>query len=72
MQMNDYYISPFDDKDYELFLQNLMIHFNLDLRGYKQHRLRRRTDILLKNITSAPIKSILNFLRKIPQNGMSF
>ncbi len=71
--MNDYYISPFDDKDYELFLQNLMIHFNLDLRGYKQHRLRRRTDILLKkNIILVPIKSISIFLRKTPQNGMSF
>lgn len=44
----EFYSPPFDDNDYELFLKKLIKHFNLDLTGYKQHRVRRRTDLLLR------------------------
>ncbi|HOB16152.1 MAG TPA: protein-glutamate O-methyltransferase CheR [Defluviitoga sp.] len=62
--MNEYYISQFDDKDYELFLQNLIKHFDLDLRGYKQHRLRRRTDILLKKYNLKSYSEYFELLKK--------
>lgn len=42
------YSSPYDDKDYEVFLKNLIKRFEMDLTGYKQHRVRRRIDMLMR------------------------
>ena len=48
MNENLIYKSPYDDTDYEKLLVNLNNHFKLDLSGYKQHRVRRRIDMLMR------------------------
>jgi len=63
--MSEFYSSPFDDEDYKLFLKKLVTHFNLDLSGYKQHRVRRRTDILLKKYK---INSYAEYLKLLQEN----
>lgn len=42
------YSSPYDDRDYENFLKDLIRRFEMDLTGYKQHRVRRRIDMLMR------------------------
>lgn len=42
------YSSPYNDDDYEKFLKDLIKRFEMDLTGYKQHRVRRRIDMLMR------------------------
>lgn len=39
---------PLSDEEFEWFLKQLNIKFGIDLSGYKPHRVKRRTEILLK------------------------
>lgn len=43
-----------NDPEFEWFVNEVFKHFQLDLKGYKPHRVKRRTDILLRkhNVTS--------------------
>ncbi|MGY4687388.1 CheR family methyltransferase [Petrotoga sp. DB-2] len=70
--MADYYSSPYDDEDYKLFLKKLVTHFNLDLSGYKQHRVRRRTDILLKKYGINSYSEYLELLQKNKDKWQEF
>jgi len=70
--MAEFYSSPFDDEDYRLFLKNLVTHFNLDLSGYKQHRVRRRTDILLKKYGMNSYSEYLELLKKNKDKWLEF
>lgn len=64
MNENLIYKSPFDDKEYEVLLQNLIKHFKMDLTGYKQHRVRRRIDMLLKKHSNKNYSEYFNLLTK--------
>ncbi|PNR97152.1 protein-glutamate O-methyltransferase CheR [Petrotoga sp. 9PWA.NaAc.5.4] len=70
--MNEFYNSIYDDKDYESFLNNLIKYFNLDLKGYKQHRLRRRIDILLKKYNLKSYNEYFEMLKKNPEKWNEF
>ncbi|HOO74337.1 MAG: protein-glutamate O-methyltransferase CheR [Thermotogae bacterium] len=58
------YNSPFDDRDYEKFLLEIKNHFQLDLSGYKQHRVRRRIDMLMRKHSMKTYSDYMAILKK--------
>lgn len=61
------YSSPFDDNDYEIFLKNLIKRFEMDLTGYKQHRVRRRIDMLMRKHS---FNSYLEYFEKLKNDDL--
>lgn len=57
------YSSPYDDKEYVWLLDNIAKHFQLDLRGYKQHRVRRRIDMIMRKYSYKSYKDYFKDLK---------
>lgn len=66
------YESQYDDKDYERLLQDLIKYFQLDVTGYKQHRVRRRIDILMKKYSYKTYSDYMKDLRNDPKKWDEF
>ncbi|OQY10413.1 MAG: chemotaxis protein CheR [Marinitoga sp. 4572_148] len=64
MDEKSLYSSPYDDKEYVWLLDNIARHFQLDLRGYKQHRVRRRIDMLMRKYSYKDYKTYFEDLRR--------
>ncbi|GAB6188309.1 protein-glutamate O-methyltransferase CheR [Marinitoga arctica] len=64
MDEKSLYNSPYDDKDYIWLLDNIARYFQLDLRGYKQHRVRRRIDMLMRKYSYDSYKKYFEDLKK--------
>ena len=58
------YKSPYNDKDYEKLLKDLNTHFEVDLSGYKQHRVRRRIDMLMRKHSYKTYGEYMSDLKK--------
>ncbi|KAF2956065.1 protein-glutamate O-methyltransferase CheR [Marinitoga sp. 38H-ov] len=64
MNENSLYNSPYNDNEYVWLLENIAKHFQLDLRGYKQHRVRRRIDMIMRKYSYNSYKDYFNDLKK--------
>ncbi|SHE86453.1 chemotaxis protein methyltransferase CheR [Marinitoga hydrogenitolerans DSM 16785] len=64
MDEKSLYSSPYDDEEYVWLLDNISRHFQLDLRGYKQHRVRRRIDMLMRKYSYKSYKTYFEDLKK--------
>ncbi|KLO22687.1 chemotaxis protein CheR [Marinitoga sp. 1197] len=67
MDEKSLYSSPYDDKEYMWLLDNIASHFQLDLRGYKQHRVRRRIDMIMRKYTYNSYKKYFEDLKNNPK-----
>jgi chemotaxis protein methyltransferase CheR len=64
MDESSLYNSPYNDDDYEWLLENIARHFQLDLRGYKQHRVRRRIDMIMRKYSYSDYKAYFHDLTR--------
>ncbi|AEX86025.1 chemotaxis protein CheR [Marinitoga sp. 1135] len=72
MNEKSLYTSPYDDNEYKWLLDNIAKHFELDLRGYKQHRVRRRIDMIMRKYSYKDYKTYFNDLKKDPKKWDEF
>jgi len=51
-------------EDFQTFVKEVYRHFGLDLSGYKAHRVKRRTEILVKKYGLQSFRDYMNLLLK--------
>lgn len=65
-------MQPLSDEEFEWFLKQLNLRFGIDLSGYKPHRVKRRTEILLRKHKCNSFSEYINLLAKDEEKRKEF
>lgn len=63
---------PLSDEEFEWFLKQLNTKFGIDLSGYKPHRVKRRTEILLKKYKCGSFSEYIKLLSSDEEKKKEF
>jgi len=65
-------MKPLSDEEFEWFLKQLNMKLGIDLSGYKPHRVKRRTEILLKKYNCESFTDYIRLLLKDEEKKKEF